>query len=267
MLTTVITFYHFADLPDFAEWRAPLKTLMKQESLRGILLLAPEGINATLSGSPEGLEALLTHIKADPRFATLFVKESHTAEQPFRFARVRLKKEIITMGLPANVPARTGKHLTAREWDALLDDPDLLLLDTRNDYETHLGSFQRAEKWPLQHFNHFPKKVEQSIDKKQKIAMFCTGGVRCEKLSSWMLEQGYEKIYQLDGGIIHYLNSTPEGQGKWRGECYVFDDRVAVGHASRPSESASLCPGCGHSLTPEDRRHPAWLPAYRCAYC
>jgi UPF0176 protein len=188
-------------------------------------------------------------------------------EIPFQRAKVRLKREIITLGLPSDVPARTGVILSPEKWNELLDQPDTILLDTRNTYETHLGTFENAIVWPLRDFQELPEKILKNIDKKQKIAMFCTGGVRCEKLSSWMLGEGYEEIYQLDGGIVHYLNEMPEEKSKWQGECYVFDERVAVGHGCKASETATMCAPCGHALTPEDRADLRYQEGASCPFC
>ena len=161
----------------------------------------------------------------------------------------------------------TGIHCSPEEWDALLEDPEVAVLDTRNTYETYLGTFKNAIVWPMRSFSEIIEKIEQSFDKKKKIAMFCTGGVRCEKLSSWMLENGYENIYQLDGGIIRYLEKTPAEQSKWIGSCYVFDERVAVTHGCEPAQDVSICPKCDHPLMSEDREHPAYLPAVQCGFC
>ncbi len=266
-MARIATFYHFADFVDFRDWRMPLKNLMIEQGVRGSILLAPEGLNATIAGSQEGVQAVLDYLGHDSRFSRLFVKWSDAAEIPFQRAKVRLKKEIITLGLPANVPERTGKILSPQEWNKLLEDPQVALLDTRNSYETHLGTFENAIVWPLEDFQELPAKIQQNLDKKQKIAMFCTGGVRCEKLSSWMLAEGYEEIYQLDGGILHYLNSIPEPESKWQGECYVFDERVAVGHHCHPSTTATMCRACGHALTPADRQHPSWKQDEQCGFC
>jgi UPF0176 protein len=265
--THIAAFYHFTDFADFQDWREPLKQLMKSHGVGGTVLLAPEGINATIAGSPEGIEAVVSHIRSDERFANLFVKPSLADHMPFSRARVRLKKETITLGLPANVPERTGKILSPEEWNHLLNDPELVLLDTRNTYETKVGTFENAIVWPLNDFQELPEKILQSFDKKKKIAMFCTGGIRCEKLSSWMMGEGYDEIYQLEGGILHYLDTVPKTESKWQGECYVFDSRIAVGHACTPSTENTMCPACGDTLTPADRTHPAWLPAIQCGGC
>jgi UPF0176 protein len=263
----IVTFYQFADFPDYRDWKQPLLATLKKQGVRGTILLASEGLNATLAGPDEGIAAVLNQLKADSRFDGLFIKESYESTLPFERAKVRLKKEIITLGKPANAAVKTGQNVSPAEWNKLLSDPDVLVLDTRNSYETHLGTFENAIVWPLERFNDLPEKILRSIDKKQKVAMFCTGGVRCEKLSSWMLNEGYDTIYQLEGGIVHYLNEIPAEQNRWQGECYVFDERIAVGHHCEPARDISLCPACGHALTPQDRQHPAWLPAIQCGFC
>jgi UPF0176 protein len=264
----IITFYQFADFPEFASWQLPLKQLMQQHQVKGTILLAAEGINATIAAETQSqMQKVLEYILADARFAGMMLKESTAETVPFHRAKVRLKKETITLKLPSDVPSLTGQILSPQAWNELLGNQEVVLLDTRNTYETHVGSFAGATIWPLNDFQELPEKILQNIRKDQKVAMFCTGGVRCEKLSSWMLAEGYQEIYQLEGGIVHYLNTVPEPESKWQGECYVFDDRVAVGHGCQPSAEITLCPRCGHTLTPEDRLHPAWLPAIQCGYC
>ncbi len=264
----IFAFYQFTYFADFQDWRSPLAALMKLHGIKGTILLAPEGINATVSANDSAaLAPLLHHIRSDARFAEMMVKESHAEHIPFHRAMVRLKRETITLNLPADVPARTGKALSPEEWNALLEDPELVLIDTRNTYETHIGTFKNAVVWPLHDFQEIPAKILANVEKNKKVAMFCTGGIRCEKLSSWMMGEGYDEIYQLEGGIIHYLNTTPPAESKWQGECYVFDDRVAIGHGCAPSTEISLCPACGDALTPQDRQHPAWLPAIQCGNC
>ncbi|MDG1286628.1 MAG: rhodanese-like domain-containing protein [Rickettsiales bacterium] len=268
-MTTIATFYRFADFNDFEAWRQPLREMMDQNDVRGTILLAPEGLNSTISGPAQSVQLVLDHLQADTRFADLDVKYSKDTAHPFARPKVKLKKSIITMGdieTPDAVCA-TGKQCTPQEWDVLVDDPDVAILDTRNEYETYLGTFENATLWPMRSFSEIIAKVETSFDKTQKIAMFCTGGVRCEKLSSWMLQNGYENLYQLEGGIVRYLEKTPEARSKWQGSCYVFDERIAVGHGNKPAKDVSLCPNCDHPLREEDRNHLAYLPAIQCGHC
>ncbi len=264
---TIATFYHFADFADFADWRDKLHAAMLQHGVKGSVLLAPEGINATIAGEDEAVHSFLEYITADIRFSDMFVKYSYHSSIPFDKAKVRLKRETITLNKPTDAACVTGEILSPWEWNKLIEEPDVLVLDTRNSYETHLGTFAGAQVWPLNDFQEITNRILREISREQKIAMFCTGGVRCEKLSSWLLLEGYKKIYQLEGGIIHYLNVIPEEESKWMGSCYVFDDRVAVGHGNKCDDNISLCPNCGHALTAKDRNHPDYLPAIHCSFC
>lgn len=269
MMITIATFYRFADFADYAQWRAPLTQMMQEKGLRGTILLSPEGLNGTISGSANGVEDIFAHMQADERFAALDIKYSTAPEHPFQREKVKLKESIITMDGKTTPGAAclTGVQCTPEQWNELLDQDDVAVLDTRNTYETYVGTFENAIIWPMRSFSEIVEKVERSFDKKQKIAMFCTGGVRCEKLSSWMLENGYENIYQLEGGIVRYLEQMPAEKSKWQGACYVFDERVAVTHGNRRDEDVTLCPGCDHPLVEKDRQHPAYLPATQCGWC
>jgi UPF0176 protein len=263
----IVTFYHFTNFDDFEAWQSPLRKLMHQHAVHGTILLAPEGVNATIAGPESGVDAVLASLKADDRFADLFVKQSWHHTMPFTKGKVRLKRETITLGEPTDAACVTGEQVSPEDWNKLLEDPEVLVLDTRNLYETHLGSFQGATIWPLDDFQEIVDKIRAEIDKKQKVAMFCTGGVRCEKLSSWMMLEGYENLYQLEGGIIHYLNQIPAEKSKWEGSCFVFDERVALTHGSQPAADVTMCPACGHPLTAEDRKHPHYIPAHHCGFC
>ena len=266
---TIATFYRFAEFADFEKWRTPLIETMKKFDVRGTILLAPEGLNSTISGSKQGVETVLSQLQADERFAALDVKYSTTDEQPFAKPKVKLKENIITMGDIQTPTAAcfTGKHCNVDEWDALIEDETVAILDTRNEYETYIGTFKNAILWPMRSFSEIVEKIETNFTKDQKIAMFCTGGVRCEKLSSWMMENGYHNLYQLDGGIIRYLEKVPAARSKWIGACYVFDERIAVTHGNKRAEDVSLCPNCDHPLIAKDRKHPAYLPAIQCGFC
>lgn len=263
----ISTFYQFTDFSDYESWQAPLRERMAQHGVKGSILLAEEGINATIAGPEAGVDTVLDALRADERFKDLFVKDSWHDTIPFTRAKVRLKKETITLKQPSDVVCMTGEQVSPAEWNRLLDDPEVLVLDTRNTYETHIGTFKGAEVWPLADFQEIVDRIRAQVDKKQKVAMFCTGGVRCEKLSSWMMMEGYENLYQLEGGIIHYLNEIPAQESKWEGACFVFDHRVALTHGSKVVEDITMCPGCGHPLTPEDRQHPHYIPANHCAFC
>lgn len=268
-MVTIATFYRFTEFEDFESWKQPLVDTMKAHNVYGTILLAPEGLNATVSGETEGVEFLLNQLQADERFANLDVKYANDDVSPFDRQKVKLKESIITMGDIKTPEATcvTGKQCSPAEWDELVEDPDVVILDTRNEYETYLGTFKGAVLWPMRSFSEIIEKIETTFSKDQKIAMFCTGGVRCEKLSSWMLQNGYENLYQLEGGIIRYLEKTPEARSNWIGSCYVFDERIAITHGNKTDKSVSLCPNCDHPLKAKDRKHPAYLPATQCGYC
>ncbi len=249
----IATFYHFFDFPDFASHRQALKAEMLQLGIKGSLLIAPEGINGTLAGSRQAIDQYFAYLKI---IAGEFEhKESLCDRQPFGRAKVRLKKEVISLG--EALPARrvTGKYADSNQWNALLSDPAVTVIDARNSYEVHLGTFERAIDPGTRHFKQLPAFVRKHLDPKQhrKIATFCTGGIRCEKFSAWLLSEGFEEVYQLKGGILKYLEEMPREHSQWRGECYVFDERVAVGHDLEPSKDATMCSACGHALTAVDR--------------
>lgn len=225
----VATFYQFADFPDYQDWRRPLLALCQQHGLKGTLLLASEGINSTIAGSRAGIDALLAYLRQDLRFASLSAIDAPSDTLPFKRLKIKLKKEIVTMGVSSVAPAKiTGTHVDPDAWNALLQDENVLVLDTRNDFEVQMGSFQRAVNPGIAHFRDFPAYVKQHLDtaKHQKVAMFCTGGIRCEKASAFMLQQGFNEVYQLKGGILKYLATTPSEESRWQGECFVFDERV-----------------------------------------
>jgi UPF0176 protein len=200
--------------------------------IRGTLLIAPEGINATLSGAPAEMAETLAVLRADPRFAALETKHAVAAAHPFKRLKVKLKREIIAFDRPeADPTVRTGTRVAPADWNALIDQPDVLLLDTRNDYEVAAGTFAGAVDPGLKHFRHFPDYVAAGLDpaKHKRVAMFCTGGIRCEKASAYLLAHGFDEVYQLDGGILAYLDQVPTEQSRWQGACFVFDDREVVG--------------------------------------
>lgn len=273
MAFVVATFYHFFDFPGFAEARQPLLDRLRALDIKGSLLIAPEGVNGTLAGSRAAIDEALSYISGEFIKAPLEHKESLCDTQPFARTKVRLKREII--GLGENVPPqhgdtpRTGHYVSAEEWNRVISDPETFVLDTRNRYETHLGTFEGAVDPDIRIFKQLPDYVRTHMDPKKhrKVATFCTGGIRCEKFSAWLMDQGFEKVYQLKGGILKYLEDVPRDQSKWQGECYVFDERVAVGHGLAASQTATICPACGHALTPEDRIHPDYIEQTCCPYC
>jgi len=265
----VAALYHFADLADFRDMRAPLQAVCDAQGIKGSLLLAAEGINGTVAGSRSGIDALLEYLQADARLAGLEYKESAAADMPFYRMKVKLKKEIVTLGAPeANPNVCVGQYVAAQDWNALISDPDVLLLDTRNDYEYEVGTFKGAVNPDTHSFREFPDFVEHNINPKdyKKVAMFCTGGIRCEKASSWMLQHGFDSVYHLKGGILKYLELVPEQESLWEGDCFVFDERVSVGHGLKTGDY-TLCRGCRFPLTAADRQTAEYEQGVSCPHC
>jgi UPF0176 protein len=243
----VAAFYQFVALPDFAELRAPLRRFCDAHGLKGSVLLAPEGINGTVAGSDEAIDALVAEFRHGALFAgrldRLELKFSLAAAMPFRRMKVRLKREIVTLGDPATDPTgQVGVYVQPADWNALIDTPGTVLIDTRNAFEVAIGSFEGAIDPKLSSFSQFKDFVAGALDpdKHRRIAMFCTGGIRCEKASSYLLARGFAEVFHLKGGILNYLEQVPEAQSRWHGECFVFDERVALGHGL--SQSASITP-------------------------
>jgi UPF0176 protein len=236
MTHTVAALYQFVSLPDFRNLREPLRDLCHSLNIQGSLLLAHEGLNGTVSGTTNEIQEFITQLKDAPLFGgrldRLELKLSTAAVSPFRRMKVRLKKEIVTFGDTTDPLQRVGRYVAARDWNALLESPDVLLIDTRNAFEIEVGTFEGAIDPNITRFSEFRDFVHTSLDpaKHKKIAMFCTGGIRCEKASSYMLSQGFEEVYHLKGGILKYLEDIPEEQSKWRGDCFVFDQRFSLGH-------------------------------------
>ncbi len=227
----IAAFYKFVHLDDFEDMREPLLHKMQAFDIKGTLLLAKEGINGSFAGSRQAMDDFYAILRADSRFEDLQFRETFDEKNPFDKSKVKLRKEIVTMGVnEVNPTDKVGDYLNPEEWNALLADPDVVVVDTRNDYEYELGSFKNAINPDIENFREFPNYVEQHLkDKKdKKIAMFCTGGIRCEKSTSYLKNMGFEKVYHLQGGIINYLQQTPEEQSLWQGHCFVFDDRVAI---------------------------------------
>ena len=223
--------YKFVALPDFADMKAPLLAVCEANQVKGTLLLASEGINGTIAGLPGGVAAVLAHLRSDPRLATLEHKEAWADAPPFLRMKVRLKKEIVTLGVPDIDPRhRVGTYVDPQDWNALIADPDVVVIDTRNTYEVEFGTFKGAINPNLETFGEFPDYVRSQLnpEKHQKVAMFCTGGIRCEKASAYMLSQGFTEVYHLKGGILKYLEEVPTANSVWEGECFVFDDRVSI---------------------------------------
>ena len=245
-----VAFYKFVELPDVESRKGPLLAFCEQQGVKGLILLAREGINSTIAGPEGAIRAVIAYLRADPKFADLQPKESWSALPPFRRMRVRLKKEIVTSGVPEVSPSTmAGTYVKPEDWNALISDPAVVLIDTRNDYEVELGTFERAIDPKVQTFSQLPAWVNEAdvlkaVDgKRPKVAMFCTGGIRCEKSTAMMRAKGYDEVYHLEGGILKYLETVSPEQSLWRGECFVFDERVAVTHGLERGQSR-LCRCC-----------------------
>ena len=265
----VAAMYHFARLDDFQALRAPLHRVMLNNGVKGTLLLAREGVNGTIAGSREGIDAVMAWIRADERLTPIEVKESYTNDNPFYRTKVKLKNEIVTMGVEDIDPRHiVGTYIKPQDWNALISDPEVVVIDTRNDYEYQIGSFERAVNPETDAFREFPEFVERNLDpsKHKKVAMFCTGGIRCEKSTAFLKQQGFSEVYHLEGGILKYLEEVPEEQSLWRGECFVFDNRVTVNHKLERG-SYDQCHACRMPITDEEKLSEHFLPGISCPHC
>ena len=249
----IIAFYHFVELPDYEARKGPLLAFCKRHDLKGTILLAREGVNSTISGTRENINALIDHLRSDPKFASLEWKESTADYKPFERMKVRLKKEIVRMGLEEMDISHRGTYVPAKDWDAVISSPDVLTIDTRNIYETKIGKFIGAIDPRTRNFREFPAWVEKNLDPKKhkKVAMYCTGGIRCEKSTALLKNMGFEEVYHLQGGILKYLEETGNKSKKWQGDCFVFDDRTAVNEELAPS-GAVRCKRCGGPMGTDD---------------
>jgi len=268
----VAALYQFTGFADCAALKEPLALACRTHGVKGTLLLAREGINGTIAGSDQGIEQVLAHIRSLPGCAEIDVKESRAPAMPFHRMKVRLKREIVTMGQPDIDPLDVGHYVAPADWNALIDQPDTIVIDTRNDYEVALGSFTGAIDPQTRTFRDFPEWFRAhrddllSRDVKPKIAMFCTGGIRCEKSTAFLKSEGLDEVYHLKGGILAYLEAVPAEQSRWEGECFVFDERVSVGHALRPGDN-QLCRACRVPVTPEQRSSPLFVEGVSCPAC
>lgn len=265
----VAALYKFASLPDCKSLQPPLLAECNKYGIKGTLLLAQEGINGTVAGSREGIDALLLYLRSDERLADIDHKESYAETMPFYRMKVRLKKEIVTLGVPGIDPnKKVGTYVRPKEWNSLISDPDVVVVDTRNAYEYEIGTFKGAIDPHTETFREFPAFVHNHLDpsKHKKVAMFCTGGIRCEKASAYMLEQGFEEVYHLQGGILKYLEEVPAEESLWEGECFVFDQRVAVRQGLELGDYA-LCHACRHPVSPEDKLSQEYQEGVSCPHC
>ena len=267
----VAALYQFVELPDYRTIRSPLLDTCMSHGLRGTLLLAEEGINGTIAGTREGIDAVKQWLDADGRFDRLEYKESLMEAEgvPFYRMKVKIKKEIVTLGVPGISPKmRVGRYVMSEDWNALISDPETITIDTRNDYEYEVGTFKGAINPETKAFREFPQWVADNLDPKKhkKVAMFCTGGIRCEKSTSYLLEQGFEEVYHLKGGVLNYFEQVPHTESTWEGECFVFDNRVTVNHQLEPGEF-DQCHACRRPITKEDKTRPEFMMGVQCHHC
>ena len=266
---TVATFYLFADLPDFEAKQAPIKAYCESQSVLGTIILAPEGINGTIAGPSAGITAALEFLRADERLAKLPTRLSFTDRKTFHRMRVILRPEIVTLGDPSvNPNEAVGQYVAPEDWNELINDPEVTLIDTRNDYEVEVGTFRGAIDPKTTTFGEWPEYVENNLDpeKHPKIAMFCTGGIRCEKASAHLLKNGFKEVFHLRGGILSYLEIVPESESSWEGDCFVFDHRVAVKHGLEQGDF-EICFGCRWPISEEETRSPLYEPGVSCPRC
>jgi len=269
MTQVVVAFYKFVRLPDFAEKQEPLLSHCQAQGIRGTILLAQEGINGTIAGSRQAIDSVLSFLRSDSRLVDLEHKESYADSMPFDRMKVRLKKEIVTLGLPEIDPnEKVGTYVSPHEWNMLISDPEVTIIDTRNDFEVSIGTFTGAQNPKTASFRQFPEYVRNNLDpnKHKKVALFCTGGIRCEKATSFMMTQGFQEIYHLKGGILKYLEEVPPEESLWEGECFVFDQRVAV-REGLAIGTHEMCPSCGHPISEADTNSPLDQEGISCPSC
>ncbi len=266
---TIAALYHFTQFPKPSALRPALIEVCSVNAVKGTLLLAQEGINGTIAGPRAGIDKVLAHIRALPGCADLEWKEATSNDAPFGKMKVRLKKEIVTMGQPDVDPrASVGHYVEPQDWNDLIRSEDVVVIDTRNDYEVEIGTFEGAIDPKTESFREFPQWWEENKDRfhNKRVAMFCTGGIRCEKSTNYLLGQGVEDVYHLKGGILRYLEEVPEKDSTWEGECFVFDNRVSVGHGLVEGPH-KLCHGCRRPILPEDVKRPEYEPGVSCHRC
>ena len=265
----VAALYHFVSVPRFESLRAPLLALCEERGVKGTLLLAHEGINGTIAGTDAAIAAVLAFLRAQAEFSTLEHKESRASKMPFVRMKVKLKKEIVTMGVEDIDPNKVvGTYVAPGDWNALISDPDTIVIDTRNDYETAIGVFKGAVDPKTKTFREFPDWVRNNtgLHNKPKIAMYCTGGIRCEKATAFMKDQGFDEVYHLKGGILKYLEEVPAEESLWEGACFVFDERVSVEHGLKEGNH-KLCHACRNPITAEEITSPYYEEGVSCSHC
>ena len=265
----VCALYKFVTLKRFQDLRQPLLKVMEYNNIRGTLLLASEGINGTVAGHRKGIDVLLAWFEKDARLSNMVTKESFEASNPFNRIKVKLKKEIVTMGVEGIDPKQVvGTYIKPKDWNALIADPDVILIDTRNDYEVKVGTFEGAVNPHTTSFREFPEYVRDNLDSNtdKKVAMFCTGGIRCEKSTAYLKEQGFDEVYHLQGGILKYLEEVPEAETMWQGECFVFDNRVTVNHQLEKGHY-DQCHACRLPITKQEQSSDKYLEGISCPHC
>ncbi|WP_375394605.1 rhodanese-related sulfurtransferase [uncultured Sphingomonas sp.] len=264
----VAALYRFARFPDPHALRGRLEAICRANGVKGTLLLATEGINGTIAGAPDAIDAVLAHIRTLPGCAAIEVKDAAAGAMPFHRLKIRMKAEIVTMGIAVDPIADVGTYVAPAGWNALIDDPGTIVIDTRNAYEVKIGSFAGAIDPDTASFRDFPAwfAAHRGDIAGKRIAMFCTGGIRCEKATAYLKREGVEDVFHLEGGILRYLKEMPQADSRWQGECFVFDERVAVGHALAPG-SHTLCRGCRMPVSPADRASPLYEEGVACPAC
>lgn len=265
----VCALYKFVELDDYEAIQQPLLALLKSQDIKGTLLIAREGINGTVTGTQAAIDTMLAWFAKDERLTDISYKLSYDDEQPFYRTKVKLKKEIVTMGVEGIDPRKTvGTYVKPQDWNALISDPDVVLVDTRNDYEVKIGTFQHAINPHTETFRQFPAYVKDNLDpkKNKKVAMFCTGGIRCEKSTAYLKEQGFDEVYHLKGGILQYLEDVPKDDSLWEGECFVFDNRVTVDHSLQKGQY-DQCHACRLPITEEEKQHDHYERGVSCPHC
>jgi len=265
----VVALYHFVTLDNYTELRKPLLEFLQDKNIKGTLLLAREGVNGTVAGSQQAVDALIAWFNGDTRFDGLSYKLSYVDEMPFLRSRVKLKKEIVTMGVEGIDPRHTvGTYVKPKDWNALISDPEVVLIDTRNDYEVEIGTFKGAINPHTATFREFPAYIKENFspEKHKKVAMYCTGGIRCEKSTAFLKENGFDEVYHLEGGILKYLEEVPEQDSLWQGECFVFDNRVSVNHALEKGKY-DQCHACRLPITEAEKSDARYVSGVSCPKC
>ena len=265
----IAALYQFVSLENYQDLREPLLSVCHEARIKGTLLLAREGINGTIAGHREGIDRVLSWLRSDPRLEGLQWKESYHASAPFHRMKVKLKKEIVTMGVDDIDPTLcVGRYATPEQWNALIDDPDCLVIDTRNDYEVAIGTFEGSVNPTTKSFRDLPEWIRENLEPKRhrKIAMFCTGGIRCEKASIFLKRKGFKNVFQLKGGILNYLNKIEKKDSLWKGECFVFDNRVSLKHKLKQG-TYSVCSGCRKPFSPKDKKSNKYEEGVSCPRC